>query len=197
MLNQISFTSFTLFQFYCLLSILSYIFDRYVNSRQHNKIKNADYNLYESILKQTSQTDSTDQDARGSFEKSKRYHNDIYLIQEILTPLVLLFSLMFAYHEGSERMQSIVSRYTDHPGLIVAGASILKDLLSLFTFGIWFQIYITFVIENKYGFNTTTPSLFIKDTLKSLMLSIVLSCLIYSLLFYSLSVLQHTLISLC
>ena len=37
-----------------------------------------------------------------------------------------------------------------------------------------FGIYETFVIEKKYGFNKTTPKVFITDTLKSLLLSIVI-----------------------
>lgn len=36
------------------------------------------------------------------------------------------------------------------------------------------DIYDTFVIEGRFGFNTTTPRLYIVDTLKSLMLTVVL-----------------------
>lgn len=37
-----------------------------------------------------------------------------------------------------------------------------------------FDIYSTFKIENKYGFNTMTPKLFIMDLIKSLIISIIL-----------------------
>lgn len=47
-----------------------------------------------------------------------------------------------------------------------------------------FQLYDTFVIEEKYGFNTTTPKLFIMDKLKGYLLTILIGGLImYILLF--------------
>jgi STE24 endopeptidase len=45
----------------------------------------------------------------------------------------------------------------------------LKSLLSL-----PFSIYSTFVIEERFGFNKTTPATFVTDRIKSLLLSVVL-----------------------
>ena len=47
--------------------------------------------------------------------------------------------------------------------------------------GIPFSIYDTFVIEEKYGFNKTTPKLFITDKLKSYLLTIILGGSLLSL----------------
>ncbi len=47
------------------------------------------------------------------------------------------------------------------------------DLISIIL-GIPFDLYSTFKIENKYGFNTTTPKIWITDFIKSLVISIVL-----------------------
>ncbi len=47
-----------------------------------------------------------------------------------------------------------------------------------------FNLYSTFKIENKYGFNTVTPWLWITDFLKSLLLSIILISIIISIGFW-------------
>ena len=43
-----------------------------------------------------------------------------------------------------------------------------------------FSLYSTFKIENKYGFNTMTPKLWISDTIKSLIISTILMSLLIS-----------------
>ncbi len=50
---------------------------------------------------------------------------------------------------------------------------LLLDIASTIL-GIPFDLYSTFKIENKYGFNTTTPKLWITDFIKSLVISILL-----------------------
>ncbi len=43
-----------------------------------------------------------------------------------------------------------------------------------------FSLYSTFKIENKYGFNTMTPKLWVSDTVKSLLISTILMSLLIS-----------------
>ncbi len=52
-----------------------------------------------------------------------------------------------------------------------------------------FDIYDTFVIENKFGFNKKTPKIFVLDFVKSILLSIILGGLILGLIvwFYNLT----------
>ena len=56
---------------------------------------------------------------------------------------------------------------------------IVSDIL-----GTPFQLYGTFVIEEKFGFNKVTPSLFIKDKLKGYLLGILLGGPLLALLIY-------------
>ena len=56
---------------------------------------------------------------------------------------------------------------------------IISDIL-----GIPFQLYRTFVIEEKFGFNKITPTLFVKDKLKGYLLSILLGAPLLGLLIY-------------
>ncbi len=67
----------------------------------------------------------------------------------------------------------MLSRWQGNPiltGMAYIGILILlRALLSL-----PFSIYSTFVIEERFGFNKTTPATFISDLLKGLALSLVL-----------------------
>ena len=65
-------------------------------------------------------------------------------------------------------------------GLMFTGILlILKFLISL-----PFSIYSTFVIEDKFGFNKTTPILFLTDMIKSIILTAVLGGILLSLIFW-------------
>jgi STE24 endopeptidase len=56
---------------------------------------------------------------------------------------------------------------------------LLKLLISL-----PFTLYSTFVIEEKFGFNKTTPKLFFIDLIKSIILSITLGGILLSLILW-------------
>lgn len=47
-----------------------------------------------------------------------------------------------------------------------------------------FAIYRTFVLEEKYGFNKTTPGLFVKDLIKGNIISLVLNVILTPLIFW-------------
>jgi len=65
-------------------------------------------------------------------------------------------------------------------GLLFFGIfSLINFLLSL-----PFNIYSIFVIEERYGFNTTTPKIFITDIIKSIIISIILGIPLLSLLLW-------------
>ncbi|WP_017733532.1 M48 family metallopeptidase [Nafulsella turpanensis] len=95
--------------------------------------------------------------------------------------LVMLLSGAFGWLDGWLRL------YFENP-LILALAFfgvlfVASDLLS-----IPFQWYSTFVIEEKWGFNKTTPATFIKDKLKGYLLGMligggILAVLLYLILF--------------
>lgn len=55
-------------------------------------------------------------------------------------------------------------------GVLYMGVLVLANLL----LSLPFAIYATFVIEERFGFNRTTPRLFVLDRLKGLMLAVVL-----------------------
>lgn len=97
-------------------------------------------------------------------------------ISFILVFTVLLFSVF-------GRLDSIIRTYTDNPmwiTLIFLGIIfIISQIISL-----PFSYYDTFVIEEKYGFNKSTKKIFWIDSLKSLLLGVILGGIIISIIAY-------------
>ena len=61
-------------------------------------------------------------------------------------------------------------------GLVFAGILVLLSSL----FGLPFKIYDTFVLEEKYGFNKTTPKTFLADLIKGLVLTALLGGILFA-----------------
>jgi len=91
----------------------------------------------------------------------------------------LVILLTWTMAGGLEKLDYFLRNFQFSPlvmGLLFIGSfSLISSLLQLPQ-----DIYHTFVIEEKYGFNRSTPSLFIKDQLKSLLLSIIIGLPIIS-----------------
>ena len=88
--------------------------------------------------------------------------------------LIFWFSGGFQYVDGFVRSLTLGSVVS---GLIfTAILLILKLIISL-----PFTLYSTFVIEEKFGFNKTTPTLFVTDLIKSIILSGILGGILLSL----------------
>jgi STE24 endopeptidase len=81
--------------------------------------------------------------------------------------LIMLFAGGFGMLDGWVR--SLSGNVYIRTLLFFGTLGIAADLLSL-----PFQLYVTFVIEEKFGFNKTTPSTFMKDKLKTWALGAIL-----------------------
>ena len=107
------------------------------------------------------------------YRKSQEYTRTNTKFGFITGTFGLAVTLVFWFRGGFNYLDQIVRSFQLHPiwtGLIYIGILILaKALLSL-----PFSIYSTFVIEEKFGFNKTTPATFVLDLLKGFALSIVL-----------------------
>jgi STE24 endopeptidase len=107
------------------------------------------------------------------YKKSQDYHKanqKFSLITSTLSFIAMLFMIIFG---GFALVDEFVRQYTVHPILMALFffgiIGFVADLLSM-----PFSIYDTFVIEQKFGFNTTTVKTFILDKLKGLLLAVVL-----------------------
>ncbi len=96
---------------------------------------------------------------------------------DILTVLIFWFSGGFAYLDAFVRSFELGSLLT---GLLYIGILMFLKLV----ISIPFSIYSTFVIEEKFGFNKTTPITFFTDFLKSIILSILLGGILLSIILW-------------
>ncbi len=93
----------------------------------------------------------------------------------------LVIILSFWFSGGFQFIDSVVRSF--HFGSITSGLIFTGILLFLrLLISLPFSIYSTFVIEEKFGFNKTTPRLFIMDLVKSVFLSAVLGGILLSLI---------------
>ncbi len=91
--------------------------------------------------------------------------------------LVMLLCSGFGFLD--ESLRQITENFIGLP-LLYFGILLLTSQIIEFPFG-WYD---TFVIEEKFGFNKSTPIIFIGDALKSLLLSLILGGLILSVIIY-------------
>jgi len=97
----------------------------------------------------------------------------------IVTPVTIAFILFggFNFVDQFARSFNLGSILT---GLIFAGVLMLASQILL----IPFSIYSTFVIEERYGFNKTTPKTFVLDILKTCLLGAVIGGIILSVVLW-------------
>lgn len=107
------------------------------------------------------------------YAKSQEYTRVNTRFGFITSAFDLILIIAFWFLGGFNHLDQTVRAFGLHPiwtGLIYIGILIFaKTLLSL-----PFSIYSTFVIEEKFGFNKTTPKTFVLDLVKGLALSIII-----------------------
>lgn len=109
----------------------------------------------------------------GKYRKSQDYHNELDRFGILESAFGIILMLGFLFLNGFARLDEIVRGITDNALLVTLLfffiLAIANDLI-----GIPFEIYSTFVIEEKYGFNKTTIKTFIIDKIKGYLMMIVL-----------------------
>lgn len=117
------------------------------------------------------------------YSKSQQYLKDTTKFGLIQSTFSTFFIISFIILGGFNYIDSIARATTEHEilrGLIFIGIITIAGII----IGIPFSIYSTFHIEEKYGFNKTTPKTFIMDIIKSLILTVVIGAPIMALVFW-------------
>jgi STE24 endopeptidase len=117
------------------------------------------------------------------YKKQQAYKIENYrfgLLTSIFSFIVIALMLLF---QGFAFVDFLVLKISDH--------YILRPLIFFFIIffasdilNIPFDIYDTFVIEKKYGFNKTTPKTYILDKIKSWILSLIIGGMLLSAIIY-------------
>lgn len=109
----------------------------------------------------------------AAYKKSQDYTRETTRFELVASAFGLVVTLVFWFAGGFNYLDQIVRQWNLHPivtGLAYIGILIFaKALISL-----PFSLYSTFVIEERFGFNTMTPKTFVLDLLKSLLLAVLL-----------------------
>ena len=108
-----------------------------------------------------------------AYKKSQRYKKENYRFGLLSSAVSLLITLAFLIFGGFEWVDQLVRSAVSHPiwqALSYFGVIMLVSELV----GIPLSLYQTFVIEEKYGFNKTTPKTFVTDKIKGWILLVLL-----------------------
>lgn len=112
---------------------------------------------------------------------SQKYYKTNQKFSWISSGLSLLITLLMLWFGVFGWLDLFLRQYTNHPvllallffGILSFGSAVLQ---------IPFELYKIFVIEEKYGFNKMTPSVFIADKLKGMLLGVIIGGILLSVL---------------
>jgi STE24 endopeptidase len=124
------------------------------------------------------------------YAKSQRYLKDNTRFGQIQAGIMLPLTIAFILLGGFSWIHSIAQDAADSmilQGLVFGGILILLGQLA----GLPFSIYHTFVLEEKYGFNKTTPKTFVLDILKGLLLTVLLGAPVFALVLWIFDSVPH------
>jgi STE24 endopeptidase len=117
------------------------------------------------------------------YAKSQRYHRVTARFSFITTAFSTVLTLTILWLGGFGWLDSILATYTTNE-IWLALAFFGTLFLASDIINIPFQLYATFVIEEKYGFNKTTLKTFFLDKLKGYFLGSILGGGILAILIY-------------
>ncbi len=130
----------------------------------------------------------TDVYPQEKFEKQKRYRKVNHRFGKISSTFSLLVLLVFLWFHGFAWVDQLVVQISDHwlwrPLLFFGSIGLASAII-----GIPFSIYHTFVIEERFGFNKTTPGTFVFDQIKGLLFGALIGGLLLSVVvwFYNMA----------
>ncbi|NTU54366.1 MAG: M48 family metallopeptidase [Chlorobiaceae bacterium] len=118
-----------------------------------------------------------------AYRRSQEYlkANTIFSLFDSSFDLLLL--LVFWFAGGFNLLDQHIRAWGFDPvinGVIFTGALLLLQGLA----GLPFSIYHTFVLEERFGFNKTTPKVFVADLLKTLLLTLLIGAPLLALVFW-------------
>ncbi len=115
------------------------------------------------------------------YAEAKDYAVANYKTGMITSIIMLLITIAVLWFKGFAGVDELAHQLSSSP---VVQSLIFFGIIGLISYiiGLPFEIYYTFWIEEKFGFNKTTPKVFVLDKLKGLALAVVLGGGIIALL---------------
>lgn len=117
------------------------------------------------------------------YRKSIHYQRDGFRFETLQSTLGFVVTVFFILSGSFNTVDNFVRGFG--LGETLTGVLFVGALIGLqFVFNLPFSIYDTFVFEQAYGFNKTTPKTFVLDMIKGAFLSILLGAPIFSLVIW-------------
>lgn len=125
---------------------------------------------------------------QGYYDQEKYDKSQLYLKTNTKAGLIhgavsMVLLVLFIALNGFNYVDILVRDITSNPillGLLYIGIFAVLSYLS----NLPFQIYNTFVIEEKFGFNKTTPKTFLIDQIKGILMSVILGGIVLSVILW-------------
>ncbi len=114
-----------------------------------------------------------------TYRKSIAYNAEAEKFGVVESIVSLLFILFLVYGGGFAWIDGIARGAAQDGYYVSALVFGITIFMIQFLVDLPFSLYGTFVIEERYGFNTITPRLFISDTFKSLAVSAIIGIPVY------------------
>jgi STE24 endopeptidase len=117
------------------------------------------------------------------YAQSQRYLRDNTRFGQIQAAIMLPLTIAFILLGGFSWINGIAQAAAENmilQGLVFGGILILLGQI----IGLPFSIYDTFVIEERYGFNKTTPKTFVLDILKGWLITLLLGAPVFALVLW-------------
>ena len=118
-----------------------------------------------------------------AYNKQQKYqitNTKFSIFRDSISTLLILFFFGFCFYG---KIFNYSTTLTDNVLFANIITMVILLLIPKLLVSIPFSIYDTFVIEQKFGFNKTTPILFVKDTIINFIMSIVISGLIFTVVY--------------
>lgn len=144
-----------------LLIVVDFVIEQILDKKNHQRWK---------LLIPNELKDLYDE---GEYRKAIQYHEEKKKVSQISTYLQTTLTILLLFFCLLGLIQNWITTLTNNPfwqAFIFFG---IYGSIS-FLIGLPFSTYNTFVIEEKYGFNKTTPKTFVLDIIKSTLVSILL-----------------------
>ncbi len=110
--------------------------------------------------------------SQETLEKQKAYHKEYYRFELKHDYLFFILTIIVFAFQIPGKLDMYLRNVIENEFILTFSFFSISGFI-FFLIGLPFQFYETFVIEQKYGFNTTNLKTFVFDILKSLLLSVL------------------------
>jgi len=155
-----------------------YLWETYLSLRQHSKLKQD--KVPKALTRVVTKSDFLKARAYG-LDKSIFGFITGFIAQLKMAAIIMLGFLPYTWAAGNTLLKSLGIPQTD---IMQANAFLFIFTLASTLAGLPTSLYSTFVIEAKHGFNKSTLSLFIRDTITSLTLGYIIGLPLFSAFLY-------------